>query len=237
MWFHTTHGNRGYTLTEVAVAMAIMSMLGLMMAALLVETTDTYGRLSLETYTTSQVRACLETIGDEVRESINFSIADPASAAPQTVAQDVLLLTSARRSDGRFVLNAGGYPESQSIVLYYMNTSPEGISQLVRHQLYYAEDLNAFAPPFILAPVPLVANNIVIVDNTGISITVERTSGAAGATASFGSPRSLINHVSSLDIVWGSMSPIEINVTCKFVGKKGRTATSRFTKQALARNI
>lgn len=227
----------GFTLIEVAISLGVLGILTLVVAALLLRTTDTYTQVATNTNTAKQARHCLEMISREVRESANFSIVNPVAAGQLASVTDALLLTSARRSDGVFALDADNFPIPQSIVLFYINALPNGNSQLVRHQLYYAEDLNAFAPPFVLAAAPYSGVNINIVDNLGQVISIDRTTGTVGGTPSFRSPRILMNETNSLDLVNNGIDPIEIRVTCQDVDRNGRAATTRLSTQVEPRNL
>jgi len=229
------HG--GFTLTEVAVAAGGLGILTLVVATLLAHTVDTFGRVSNETYTTAQVRNCLEMISAEMRESVNYSVVNPAAGAPQASVRDALLSTSARWSDGTFSLDANGFPLPQSIVLFYLNTCPDGTMELMRHQLYYAEDLNTYAPPFLLVDPPYIGGDVVIIDSIGAEIHVDRTTGAVETIVPLKPPRRVINRVSSLDIVDNGVDPIEVRITCQLVDRKGRMRTSSLTKQIVARNL
>ena len=203
-----------------------------------------YAQVTAETDTIKQARHCLEMISQEMRESVNASIVSIAAGAPLGAVQDALLLTSARRSDGTFDdFTDNGFPTPQSIILFYLNTTPEGSTQLVRHQLYYAEDLGGgagvYTPPFVLSANPYVGANIVIVDDggAGIAININRSTGAVGPTPSLRTPKVLMNRTMSFDIVDNGIDPIEARITCQFVDRNGRTATSRLSTQIELRNL
>ena len=163
MVWKSTRKRSGFTLIEVAISLGVLGLLTLVIGSLMVRTVDTYGQLTVDTDTIKQARHCLEMISREVRESANTSIHTPAAGAAMGPVVDALLLTSARNSSGTFCVDASNFPLPQSIILFYLNITPEGITQLVRHQLYYAEDLNAYTPPFALPGVtnPYIGANIV----------------------------------------------------------------------------
>ncbi|UCD56630.1 MAG: type II secretion system protein [Candidatus Hydrogenedentota bacterium] len=242
--------HEAFTLIEVAVALGVLGALTLVIATLMLRTIDTYGQVTSETDTTKQARYCLEMISRELRESVNTpttpSIVNPAAGAPMAAVQDALLLTSARQSDddsavppkgGEFILDVDNFPDPQSIVLFYLNTTPEGITQLVRHQLYYDEDLSVYASPFALAANPYVDPNIVVVDNAGTVININRTTGAVAGTPPFRPPKVLMNRTMSFDIVDTGIDPIEARITCQTVDRYGRTATARLSSQIEPRNL
>jgi len=227
----------GFTLIEMAISIGVLGIVLLVVAILLLRTTDTYMQVATNTNTSKQARHCLEMISREVRESANFSIVNPVAGGPLAAVTDALLLTSARRSDGAFVLDGNNFPVPESVVLFYVNALPGGNSQLVRHQLYYVEDLNAFTPPYVLAAAPYSGTDIDIVDNTGQVISVNRTTGDVGAATSFIPPRILMNETNSLDVVNNGIDPIEIRVVCQDVDRNGRTATTRLNTQVEPRNL
>jgi prepilin-type N-terminal cleavage/methylation domain-containing protein len=236
-------GSSGFTLIEVAVALGILGIITLVIAALLIRAVDTYGQVMVETDTTKHARHCLGMISREMRESVDTlnSIFQPAAGAPLGPVQDALLLTSARDSNGIFTLDPNSFPVPESIILFYLNTTPEGITQLVRHQLYYVEDLNAFTPPFVLkvAPSPYVGTNIVVVDNAGAGaeISIDRTTGSVVGTPPLKSPRVLMNRAMSFDIVNNGVDPVEARLICQSIDRYGRTATSRLSTQIEPRNL
>lgn len=232
--------SRGFTLIEVAVSLGILGMVTLVVAALLTRTVDTYGQVMVETESTKHARHCLEMVSREMRESVDTlnSIYQPAAGPLLGPVQDALLLTSARASDGTFAL-FNNFAQPQSIILFYLNTTPEGITQLVRHQLYYAEDLNFFSPPFVLKTVtsPYVGTNIVIVDNAGTDIYIDRTTGAVAGTPPLRSPRVLMNRAMSFDIVDNGLDPVEARLICQSIDRYGRAATSRLSTEIDPRNM
>jgi len=235
--------HRGFTLIEVAISIGVLGILTLIIATILIRTIDSYAQVTADTDTNKQARHCLDVIAQEMRESVNASIVNPVAGAALGPVQDALLLWSARRSDGTFSLNGGNFPVQESIVLFYLNTTPEGITQLVRHQLYYVEDLGVPAgvhiAPFVLAPTPYVGPDIVIVDDGGAgnAISINRSTGAVGGTPPLRAPTILMNRTMSLDIVDNGIDPIEARIACQFVDRNGRTATSRLRTQIELRNL
>lgn len=235
-------GNRrrdGFTIIEVAVALGILGILSLVVAMLLLRTMDTYGSVASSTGTTKSTRHCLERISREMRESTNVNIVSEAAGAPLGTIRDALLLRSARDSAGVFHADAatGYYPDPQSIILYYLNTTDEGVTQLVEHKLFYAGDLNAFVAPFSLqTPDPYSGGNIVIVDSAGTVINVDRTTGAVNGTAPSIPPRILMNRAISFDVINDHLNPLELRVSCQIVDRYGRAATTRLRTQVDPRN-
>jgi len=243
MGLKTRRENGGFTLIEVAVALAVLGILTLVIAIIMMRTIDTYGQVMSDTDTVKQARYCLEMISQEIRESVNLSIVNSAAGPPLGAVQDALLLWSARDSIGDFKLDGSSFPEPKSIILFYLNTTPEGITQLVRHQLYYTEDLGVdagvYTDPFVLAANPYVGTDIVIVDNggAGVAININRTTGAVAGTPSLRTPRVLMNRTMSLDIVDNLVDPIEARIACQTVDRHGRTATARLRTQVDPRNL
>ncbi len=227
---------KGFTLVEVAIATGILGVLTLIVAALLVQTTSTYKRVSYNTYAFRRADQCLETIASDIRECTDFSLVDPALAPPEASAMDALLLESARKSDGSFGVDGSGFSTAQSLVLFYVNDSPEGIRQLVRHQLYYADDLSMYTPPFALSAAPYADGDIVIVDSFGNTINISRTTGAVGATPSFATPVPVVNGVESFDMVAAGAKALEVNIRYKVVDERNEVTTRLFTKQVQLRN-
>ena len=197
--------------------------------------------MTQETETVKNTRYCLEEISRDVRESVNFDIQNAALDAgwPLGVVNDALLLTSSRRSDGSFGVNADNTAMPQSIVLYYLNTTLEGIPQLIRHQLFFAEDLFVYQAPFQLmaAPGPYIGTDIVIVDNVGNAITIDRTTGEPGGAIPFLAPKVMMNGATSLDLVGVAPIPIEIWITCQFTDRHGRSTTTRLSTTVKPRNM
>jgi hypothetical protein len=218
--------------------MGVLSMVLMVAAAMLIGTMETYATVARETETVKTARHCLEVISTDVRESVNFDIENPLEdpGGALAVVDDVLLLTSSRRSDGSFGVNPDNTAAPQSIVLYYLNTTAESIPQLIRHQLYYNEDLFAFTTPFQLngPPGPV---NINIVDNFGTVIPINKTTGGSGAVMPFMAPRVMLNGATSLDLVGAAPSPIEVRVTCQFTNTKGRVTTTRLSTTIKPRNM
>lgn len=234
-------GRKGFTLIEVAVSLGILGIVTLVVAALLTRTVDTYGQVTVQTDTTKRARHCLEVVSREMRESVQTlnSIYQPAAGPLLGPVQDALLLTSARQSDGTFTLN-NNFAQPESIVLFYLNTTPEGITQLIRHQLYYATDLIGFNEPFTLktATSPYVGTDIVIVDNAGTEINIDRTTGAVAGTPPLKSPKVLMNRAMSFDIVDnGPDEPLEVRLICQSLDRYGRTATSSLRTEIDPRNL
>ncbi len=239
----------GFTLIEMAVSLGILGMVTLVVAALLIRTVDTYGQVMVETDTTKHARHCLEMISREMRESVQTlnSIYQPAAGPLLGPVQDALLLTSARQTKATadatgtdiFRLGPNNFAQPSSIILFYLNTTPEGITQLVRHQLYYVEDLNSYSPPFILkmVPSPYSGTNIVVIDSAGTQINIDRTTGSVAGTPPLNSPKVLMNRAMSFDIVVSGLDPVEVRLICQSVDRYGRTATSRLSTQIDARNL
>jgi hypothetical protein len=124
-------------------------------------------------------------------------------------------------------------------VLYYINLSNENISQLMRHQLYYNEDLFAFTGPFTLAGVPT-PTQISIVDSFGTVIPIDKTTGGSGAAMPFRAPRVMLNGATSLDLVEVvAFTPpiVEARVTCQFTNTQGRVTTTRLSTTIMPRNL
>ncbi|GAB4344130.1 MAG: hypothetical protein Kow0099_23260 [Candidatus Abyssubacteria bacterium] len=242
-----TRSHKGFTLIEVAVALGILGALTLVVATIMIRTIDTYGQVMSDTDTTRQARQCMEEISREMREAIDGDIWLPADGGlPSNNVRDALLLTSARQSgipappapQTTFISDANGFPVPRSIILFYINTTAEGIPQLVRHQLFYDEDLSAYAPPFRFPAVnPYQGPAIVILDNNNTVITINRTSGAVVGTAPFRAPKVLMNETTSFDIVANLLNPPEIRITCQNRDRYGRTATTRLITQVEPRNL
>jgi prepilin-type N-terminal cleavage/methylation domain-containing protein len=238
----TMRKSDGFTLIEIAVVMGVLSIVLMVAAAMLTGTMETYATVARETETVKTARHCLEVMSTDVRESVNFDIQNPADAGPLAIVEDGLLLMSSRGSDGSFGTNPDNTADPQSIVLYYINLSAEGISQLMRHQLYYTEDLIAFMGPFTLAGVPT-PTQISIVDSFGTVIPIDKTTGGSGAAMPFRAPRVMLNGATSLDLVevpppTPSRPPIvEARVTCQFTNTQGRVTTTRLSTTIMPRNL
>ena len=171
----------GFTLIEVAVVMGVLSILLLAAGMLLLNTMDTYAKITSTTNTITEARHCLEVISHEMRESIGDpDIADVTTPANplDPVTDDAMLMTSARASDGTFTLTANSFPLAESIILYYLNTTAEGDSQLNKLQLYYIDDFHTdtgpLIAPFSLASPAYVGDNIVLLDGNNVQITIDR---------------------------------------------------------------
>jgi prepilin-type N-terminal cleavage/methylation domain-containing protein len=230
----------GFTIIEVAVVMAILGILTLVVAMLMLRTVDTYGQMALATDTTKSARHCLERISREMRESTSFHIVSDVAGPPLGAVQDALLLRSARNSAGVFCADGATnyYPDPQSITLYYLNTTNEGVIQLMEHHLFYAQDLNAFPAPFFLqTPDPYSGTNLVIVDNVGTAINIDRATGAVNGTPPLIPPRALMNNAVSFDVIGDGSTPLELRVSCQVTDRNGRTATTRLRAQVDPRNL
>jgi len=241
MIVHNRIGSRGFTLIEVAVVLGVLGAVLLVATTLMTGTMDSYANVASETETIKQARHCLEMISYEVRESANINIQNQAAGAPLANVIDAVLLTSARDSSNTFNVDANNFPVPQSIILFYLNTTPEGINQLVRHQLFYVEDLNPLVPPFhLLLPAaggPYVGANIVIVDGAGTVIPLNRTTGGTAAVAPLRAPKILMNGSTSFDVINDLTNPIEVRVTCRITDRHGRSTTTRLSTQVQPRNI
>lgn len=229
--------SQGFTLVEMAVVVGGLGIVTLFIAVLVVGTTDTFGRLSSDTQSMGQLRNCLDVFSADIRESMQCSIVDPVVGDPQNPALDALLFTSARPASGPFKLDANGFPLPKSILLYYIGLTPEGMPQLAKHQLYYDEDLNPYTPPFVLADPAYSGDYILIRDNAGTTISVNRINGAVGGFPSLTPPRALMNNAMSFDVVRNGLGPIEITVESQITDRKGRVKTNRMSKQIVARNF
>lgn len=236
----------GFTLIEMAIAVGVLTILTLVMGSLLLRTVDTYGQIASDTETIKQGRQCLAMISREIRESVNFVMSDLTTPAdPLTPVQDALLLWSARESENpamfkkrRFVVNGNSEPVVSSIILFYLNTTPEGIPQLMRHQLYFDEDLSAFTEPFVLqAGNPYVGSNMVIVDGAGTAINIDRATGAVNGTPPYESPRILMNGAVSFDVVDDGIDPPEARIICQTTDRFNRTAMTPLNTQVCPRNL
>ena len=232
----------GFTLIEIMISLGVLGILSLIIATILLRTVDTYGQLSTETDTLKRARHCLEMISREMRESVNYDIALAAGAGPVAAVQnDALLLTSARRSDGLFLVDVDNFPDAESIILFYLNTTAEGIPQLVRLQLYYTQDLNAFTEPFVLGANPYQGANIILNDNGGVVpfnvVTINRATGAVGGTPPLLAPKIMMNQTVSLDLMDNGIDPIEARIACQVIDRHGRTATTRLSTQIDPRNF
>jgi hypothetical protein len=190
----------------------------------------------------------------EMREGIGDpNIADPAlgpavlppgvplNLAPVT--DDAMLVTSARASDGTFTLTGNSFPLAQSIILYYVNTTPEGNTQLIRLQLFYIDDLHTdtgpLIPPFTLSAPAYFGNNIVIQDGNSVQINIDRATGSiggAGGVAPTRPPRVLMNQTESFDIVSDGVNPPQIRISCQTLDKFNRAVTTRLTTEVELRN-
>ncbi|MBI5115283.1 hypothetical protein HZA56_02315 [Candidatus Poribacteria bacterium] len=236
----------GFTVIEIAIAMGIMGMLTLVIATIFLRTVDSYGQMSTETDAIKQARYCLDMISREMRESVNASMSDATAGPPLGGVVDAILLTSARQSDGTFAVDANNFPVPRSIVFFYLNVTPEGITQLVRHQLYYAEDLHTddvplplHTPPFVLANPTYFGANIVMRDNGGLGapFVVNRSTGAVNGTAPTKAPKILMNRATSFDLIDDGTNPLEARITCQYVDRYGRPATSRLNTRIQPRNL
>ena len=239
--------HKGFTVIELAVVLAVLSIVLLAAGVLLLNTTDTYAKITSTTMTMMEARECLQSISREVREAMGDpNIADltvPVNdLAPVT--NDAMLLTSARDSNGIFSLTLNNFPNAESIILYYLNTTAEGDTQLMRLQLYYVDDFNIgagsiFVPPFSLASPAYAGNNIVIQDVNNIPIAIDRATGAiggAGGIAPTRPPRVLMNQTFSFDIMNDFVNPIEIRVSCQIIDRFNREATTRLVAEIEPRN-
>jgi len=229
----------GFTLIEMAIVLGVLGAVLLVATTLLTGTMNSYTKITSETETIKNARHSLEMISRDVRESVNFDIQDPTPGAALATVTDALLLTSSRRSDNTFVVDADNFPIPQSIILYYLNMTSEGIPQLMRHQLFYAEDLNLFTPPFQLlaVPGPYVGMNIVIVDSLGNMIPINRATGGSGGVMPFMAPKVIMIGSTSLDVVGMAPTPIEARLTCQFTDPYGRATTTRLSTTIKPRNI
>lgn len=239
-----SQGNGGFTLIEVAVVLGILGIVLLVAAMLLSGSVNAYARISMETETVKKARHCLETISRDVRESVNQSIYNDPSADPNDPMDDHvdgLLLWSAREApSNNFIVDLITLaPSPQSIILYYMNTSAEGIPQLMRHQLYYAQDLIAFAGPFTIlsVPDPSVGSNLVIADSIGTPINIDPTTGAVNGAAPFKTPQVMMIGSTSLEIIDADPNPMEARITCRFTDRYNRSTTTRLRTQIEPRNM
>jgi prepilin-type N-terminal cleavage/methylation domain-containing protein len=228
----------GFTLIELAVALGILSILSLVVAVLMMRTVDTYAQVASDTDTMKQARQCLDTISREMREGVDGSIVNPINGGLLNNVQDALLITSARSSSGVFTLDASGFPQNKSIILFYLHRTPENITQLIRHQLYYDEDLSTYAEDFRLLPGnPYVGQFLVILDDNNVAINIDRATGAVVGTPSLKPPKVLMTRVTSFDMIVVSGDPIEARITCQVRDRYGRTATSRVRTQIEPRNL
>ena len=241
MGTETMRKSGGFTLIEIAVVLGVLGVVLLVAATMLTSTMEVYATVTRETETVKNTRQCLDVMSTDIRESVNFDIQNPAMdpGGPLAVVTDALLLTSSRTSNNTFGVNADNSADPQSIILYYLNTTPEGIPQLIRHQLFFAEDLNLFQEPFQLlaVPSPYVGANIVIVDNIGNIIPLNRTTGGVGAVMPFKAPRVMLNGATSLELVGAAPTPIEARITCQFTNTKGRVTTTRLSTTVMPRNF
>jgi prepilin-type N-terminal cleavage/methylation domain-containing protein len=239
---------RGFTLIEVAVALGILGALTLVVATIMIRTMDTYGQVMSETDTTKQARQCMEEISREMREAVNGDVWLPADGGlPSNNIRDALLLTSARQSglpalpapQTTFIADANGFPVPRSIILFYINTTAEGIPQLIRHQLFYDEDLvPPYTPPFRFPPInPYQGGAIVILDNNNVPIAIDRSTGAVMGNPPLRAPKVLMNWTTSFDIFANLINPPEIRITCQSADRYGRTATTRLITQVDPRNL
>lgn len=239
----------GFTLIEVAIALGVLGAVLLVAATLMISTMNTYVKLSSKSDTVKQARHSLEVISRDIRESVKGGIDIESGVEAPLLASvnDAMLLTSPRRYDpildidNVYFTDADNFPDPGSIILYYLNTTPEGIPQLIRHQLDYGQDLNLFQEPFTLLPAPggpYVGANLVIIDSINNVIAINRTTGAIGATPPFKPPRVLMSGSTSLDLVYngGVNEPIEAKITCQFTDRHGRSATTRLSTQVEPRN-
>jgi prepilin-type N-terminal cleavage/methylation domain-containing protein len=240
--------NSAFTIVELAVVLAVLSIMLLAAGILLLNTMDTYAKVTSTTNTVSQARHCLEVISHEMRESIGDPDVADVNLGPLTnpgdpiapVTDDAMLLTSARRSDGGFSLTAASFPLAESIILYYLNTTPEGDTQLLKHQIYYIEDLHTdtgpLIPPFTLANPAYAGSSIVIEDGNSVQIAIDRSTGTIGGTAPTRPPRVLMNRTESFDIVNDGVNPIEIRLSCQVMDRFDRTTTTRLVTEIEPRN-
>jgi type II secretory pathway pseudopilin PulG len=234
-------------LIEIAIVLAILGVVLLVSTTLLNGALDVYAKVSNETETIKQARLCLELISRDVREGLFVDISDLSAGAPLANVNDAILIESARFADNPatpdpdngFSVDIDGVPQTQSIVLFYLNTTPEGANQLIRHQLYYAEDLNLLTPPFqLLNPPagPYVGQNIVIVDGVGNPISINRNTGGTAGVNPFMAPKVLMNASTSFDVVDDGINPVEVRLTCQVTDRYGRSVTTRLSTMVQPRN-
>ena len=239
----------GFTLLEVAIVLGVLGAVLLMAATLMTGTMEVYGNVSGESETVRQARQGLEMITRDIRESVFIDVSNPGEGALLGNITDAILIESARRAhtpdlfdiDNEFVVDGVGFPQTQSIILYYLNTTPEGINQLVRHQLYYIQDLSLVPPPFRLLPAPVgpyVGQNIVILDGIGNPIILNRNTGGTAAVDPYMPPKILVNGSTSFDVIddGPGLNPFEIRVTCQVTDQYGRSKTTRLKTQVEPRN-
>ena len=233
--------NGGFTLIEIAIVLGVLGAVLLVSATLLTGTMNTYAKTASETETIKNARHSLEMISRDVRESANFDIQNPAPGAALATVTDAMLLTSSRGSNNAFAVDIDNFPQPQSIILYYLNVTNEGIPQLMRHQLFYVEDLDpyGFTPPFQLlaVPGPYVGPSIVIVDNVGNVIPINRVTGGSGGVMPLKAPQVMMVGSTSLDMVGMAPTPIEARLTCQFTDRHGRTTATRLSTTIMPRNM
>jgi prepilin-type N-terminal cleavage/methylation domain-containing protein len=243
--------NGGFTLLEMAVVLGVLGVLLLVVGTLMTGTMDAYAKVSRETETIKQARRGLEMISRDIRECVanNSRISNRAEEDPdpRVNAYDTIMIVSARGydpdtdTDNVFGLTREGLPEPQSIILYYTNTTAEGISQLIRLRLDFRQDLVVYEPPFrlaaVLTPGPYVGGNIFLFDDFDTRIAINRNTGNVGVTAPFKPPLVLINGCTSLDaIAPADMDLVEVRLTVQFADRNGRTATTRMATRIDPRN-
>ena len=235
--------NGGFTLIEIAIVLGVLGAVLLVAGTLLSGTMNSYAKITSETETIKNARHSLEMISRDVRESVNFDIQDPTAnpAGPLATTIDAMLLTSSRTSNNVFIVDGNNFALPQSIILYYLNMTNEGIPQLMRHQLFYVEDLDpyGFTPPFQLlaVPGPYVGPSIVIVDNVGNVIPINRVTGGSGGVMPLKAPQVMMVGSTSLDMVGMAPTPIEARLTCQFTDRHGRTTATRLSTTIMPRNM
>jgi hypothetical protein len=180
----------------------------------------------------------------------------PIELQVRTVTDDALLLTSARQfvavpdpdalggeKDTTFVVDPnpgpGIYsPVSQSIILIYLNPNPDGSFQLMRHQLFYNEDLGAFDDPFVPVTWTDPDSDIVLADSSDPqkTVTIDRSTGIVGGVPPTIPPRVLMNRTQSFDLVDNGTEPLRIRITCQVIDRNNRAATTRLETVVEPRN-
>lgn len=256
----------GFTIIEIAVALTVLSILLLAAGMLLITMMNTYAKVTSTTTTLTEARHCLEVIAQEMREGIGApfvalpAIVDPNDPrTPET--NDAIMIISPRQLQAptvpstvdhtytTFVYDTDFTPIPQSIILYYLNTTPEGETRLMKLQLYYDEDLGVNMadppaspnpPPFTpQTPVNLLNPNIGLIDANNAVIIIDKATGAiggAGGTPPRIPPRVIMNQTESFDIVDTGGDPIRIRVSCQVIDRFNRTATTRLDADIEPRN-
>ena len=175
--FPPGRGRRAFTYVEVVIALGLMAVIMGSFAVALNSGSDSFVRSSVRGLLAANVSRTLTVLENDFHESSSSTVSTFADGLPEE--QCLIVLASARDSDGVFHTTSTCRVDWQAAVVYCPYTTSQGVRQLRRY-VYYDD---SFAFPFQSCVIE--ADSVTLTDLLGSELVVDRKNGNPSAGPAF----------------------------------------------------